>query len=68
MVNCSFCGEFVEKGTGKIYVKKDGVVFNFCSRVCEKNQLQLGRIPSKVKWTKAYQKIKEIMHKEGKKK
>ncbi|MBI2597765.1 MAG: 50S ribosomal protein L24e [Candidatus Diapherotrites archaeon] len=63
MVNCSFCGNFIEKGTGKIFAKKDGTIYNFCSRKCEKNQLKLGRSPQNVKWTKAFHKIKAIMKK-----
>ncbi|MBN2733326.1 MAG: 50S ribosomal protein L24e [Methanomicrobiaceae archaeon] len=49
---CSFCGEQVEPGTGKMYVKKDGSIFYFCSSKCENNYL-LGRVPRRVAWTKA---------------
>ena len=51
---CSFCGKDIEPGTGKMYVKKDGNVFNFCSNKCKKNQIVLKRTPRLVKWTKAY--------------
>ena len=63
MANCSFCGSVIEKGTGKIFAKKDGTIFNFCSRKCEKNLLELGRSAQKVKWTAAHHKAKEIMKK-----
>ena len=53
---CSFCGEEIEPGTGKMYVRRDGKVFYFCSRKCEKNMLELGRNPRKLKWTKYYRK------------
>jgi large subunit ribosomal protein L24e len=53
---CSFCGEEIEPGTGKMYIRRDGKVFYFCSRKCEKNMLELGRNPRKLKWTKYYRK------------
>jgi len=46
---CSFCGRVIELGTGKMFVKRDGAVFYFCSSKCEKN-LSLGRVPRKVGW------------------
>jgi len=51
MAKCSFCKTDIEKGTGKIYVKKDGKILHFCSRKCEKNMLKLKRKPAKFKWT-----------------
>jgi len=51
---CSFCGNEIEPGTGKIYVKRDGTVYNFCKNKCQKNMLDLGRIPRKVRWTKYF--------------
>ncbi|MDO5852037.1 MAG: 50S ribosomal protein L24e [Methanobacteriaceae archaeon] len=51
MRTCSFCNEEIEDGTGKMYVRKDGSIFFFCSSKCEKNK-KLGRIPRKVKWVK----------------
>jgi len=56
MAKCSFCGESIEKGTGKIYVKKDGKVLHFCSNKCEKNMLKLKRKAANLKWTKFYRK------------
>ncbi len=53
---CSFCGREIEIGTGKMFVKRDGKIFYFCSRKCEKNMLELKRNPRKLKWTKYYSK------------
>jgi len=41
---CSFCGVTLEPGTGKMFVKKDGTIFYFCSTKCENNH-KLGRVP-----------------------
>lgn len=54
MAKCTFCGTGIEKGTGKIYVKKDGKIFNFCSRKCEKNMLLLKRKPIRTRWSGRY--------------
>ena len=54
MARCSFCGDVIEKGTGTMFVKKDGKLLNFCSSKCEKNLLKLGRVPRNIKWTKEY--------------
>jgi large subunit ribosomal protein L24e len=51
---CSFCGYEIEPGTGKMFVRRDGRIFYFCSRKCEKNMLELKRNPRKLKWTKYY--------------
>jgi large subunit ribosomal protein L24e len=53
---CSFCGTDIEPGTGKLFVKKDGTVLHFCKMKCQKNMLELGRIPRRVRWTKSYSK------------
>lgn len=53
---CSFCGGEIEPGTGKMFVKNDGTVLRFCSSKCEKNMLDLGRVPRDVEWTRKYQK------------
>ena len=57
-MKCTFCGKVVPKGTGKIYVKKDGKIFNFCSSKCEKNMIQLKRKPVKTKWTEQHFDVK----------
>ncbi|MBM4237732.1 MAG: hypothetical protein FJ151_04525 [Euryarchaeota archaeon] len=48
---CSFCGEDIEPGTGKMFVKKDGTVYTFCTSKCFKNMIALGRIPRRTLWT-----------------
>jgi large subunit ribosomal protein L24e len=57
MPNCSFCEGPILKGTGLIYVKKDGTLFNFCSSKCKKNNLHLGREGRRQKWTQAAKKF-----------
>ena len=56
MAKCSFCGNIIEKGTGKMYVKKDAKILYFCSNKCEKNLLKLERKPIRTKWTARYEK------------
>ena len=53
---CSFCGDEIEPGTGKIYGKRDGTVLYFCKMKCQKNMLKLKRIPRRVRWSKHYAK------------
>lgn len=60
MANCSFCGNEITKGTGKIFVYNTGKILNFCSSKCEKNMLKLKRTPHRFKWTKFYEKGKII--------
>jgi len=49
---CSFCNNELKKGTGKMYVKKDGKLLYFCTMKCEKNLLKLKRKPLKTEWVK----------------
>ena len=56
MASCSFCGDRIEKGTGKTFFFKTGKAVNFCSRKGEKNMHKLKRKPRKFKWTKLYEK------------
>jgi large subunit ribosomal protein L24e len=49
---CSFCGGQIEPGTGKMFVRKDGSIYYFCSSKCQ-NNYRLGRVPRRVVWTKA---------------
>jgi len=58
LAKCSFCGYQIPQGTGKIFVKKEGKVLNFCSMKCEKNMLKLGRTPRHFKWTTSYERQK----------
>lgn len=54
MVECSYCGKEIKKGTGKVFVRENGSVLNFCSNKCEQNMLKLGRDARKFKWTKSF--------------
>lgn len=56
---CSFCGNEIEPGTGKMYVKLDGTIFNFCKNKCQKNMLKLKRVPRTTPWTQHYIREKE---------
>ena len=48
---CSFCYREIEPGTGKMFVKKDGTVLNFCTNKCYKNMIELKRVPRTTQWT-----------------
>lgn len=52
--SCSFCGSEIEPGTGKMFIRKDGTVFLFCSHKCQANMLKLGRVPRWTPWTQAF--------------
>lgn len=52
--SCSFCGDTIEPGTGMMYVKRDGTVYQFCSSKCRKNTLVLNRVPRRVRWSKHF--------------
>jgi large subunit ribosomal protein L24e len=52
---CSFCAREIEPGTGSMFVKRDGTVFHFCTSSCRKQQLVLGRVGHRFKWTRAYE-------------
>lgn len=56
--SCSFCGNEIEPGTGKMFIKKDGTVFVFCSSKCQLNMLKLGRVPRWTPWTQAFRRAK----------
>ncbi len=51
---CSFCADEIEPGTGMMFVKRDGTVYNFCSSSCRKQQLHLGRAGHRRMWTRAH--------------
>ncbi|MEM2891015.1 MAG: 50S ribosomal protein L24e [Thermoplasmata archaeon] len=57
---CTFCGDEIEPGTGRMYIKKDGVVYNFCSSKCFKNLVVLGRVPRRTTWTRYYEREKQV--------
>jgi large subunit ribosomal protein L24e len=48
---CSFCNNEISKGTGEIFVLRDGTTLNFCSSKCRVNQTELKREGRRVKWT-----------------
>ncbi len=50
MSKCNFCNKDLERGTGKIVVKKDGKILYFDSMKCEKNLLKLRRDSKRFKW------------------
>jgi large subunit ribosomal protein L24e len=56
MAKCNFCGTTIQRGTGLIYVLKEGKAINYCSRKCEKNETVLRRKPANMKWTMRYSK------------
>lgn len=51
---CSFCAGEIEPGTGLMFVKRDGTIFHFCSSSCRRQQLFLGRMGHRLKWTRAH--------------
>jgi len=55
---CSFCGDELAKGSGSIYVKKDGTALFFCSSKCKRNQLNLKREGRRQMWTTASRQFK----------
>lgn len=57
---CSFCGDSIEPGTGRLFVRKDGVTFSFCSNKCFKNMMVLKRVPRDTRWTAQYKRDKEV--------
>ncbi|MGC8670021.1 MAG: 50S ribosomal protein L24e [Candidatus Micrarchaeia archaeon] len=42
-MKCSYCGNEIKKGTGIMYVFKDGRITYFCSSRCYKNGIKYGR-------------------------
>lgn len=55
-MKCTFCGETIPPGTGKIFVEKSGKTRPYCSTKCEKNFIKLKRNPTHIKWSKHYKK------------
>jgi large subunit ribosomal protein L24e len=60
-MKCSFCGQDLPIGGGKLYAKREGTVFYFCSNKCEKNMIALGRKPVNTRWTESYNKLKKTL-------
>jgi large subunit ribosomal protein L24e len=63
---CTFCGNGMEPGTGKMYVKKDGTIQYYCSSKCQ-NNMKLGRVPRLVEWVSDEKKEKKQLQKKSKK-
>jgi len=59
MVKCAFCEKEVPKGTGMLFVKKDGTTSFYCSSKCEKNSEKLKRHAENLKWTRVFHSAKE---------
>jgi len=56
---CSFCGDEIEPGTGRMFIKKDGTIYMFCTSKCFKNMIYLRRVPRKTEWTRVAQREKQ---------
>lgn len=56
----------MQKGTGLLYVKKDGTPYYFCCGKCKKNSLSLKREGRRQKWTISARKFKESIAKKKK--
>jgi len=59
MVKCSFSGEQIPKGTGRMVVRNSGRIYYFLNSKNLKNFMKLGRKPQKTKWTHTARKLKE---------
>ncbi len=57
---CTFCGNDIEPGTGKMFIRREGTIHFFCSSKCQKNLLNLGRIGRRVRWTRRYVKALQV--------
>lgn len=62
---CSFCGNDIEPGTGKMFIRRDGTIHFFCSSKCERNLLHLGRVPRWTRWTKHFRRAKGLVEEEA---
>ena len=56
-MKCSFCGEPVVTGRGKLFIRNDGRTFYFCTSKCH-NNFRLGRDGKAVRWTKTWADLK----------
>ncbi len=58
MTRCSFCGNRLPEGRGKMFVKNDGKVLYFCHSKCQKN-FNLGRQGKHARWTRTFRKVRD---------
>ncbi len=58
MAKCSFCGEKIPRGKGKLLVTIDGKMLWFDASKCERN-FALGRAGKDTKWVLASGNLKE---------
>ena len=56
-MKCSFCGEEVPAGRGKMLVRISGQKIVFCGSKCQRNS-KLGRDGKSMKWTKTFSEFK----------
>jgi large subunit ribosomal protein L24e len=64
---CSFSGKEIPRGTGIMYIKKDGKILWFLNSKCEKGYLKLGRKPRNTPWTAEAIAAKKAAHAAGQK-
>ncbi len=57
-MKCTFCGDDILRGRGKMFVRNSGQALYFCNSKCQKNQ-KLKRDGKKVGWTKKYAELKK---------
>ncbi|VVB65783.1 50S ribosomal protein L24e [Candidatus Gugararchaeum adminiculabundum] len=58
-MKCSFCTREVEKGTGVLFVKKDGTTLGYCSTKCRRN-VGLGRKRRTTTWAAKIHTVERI--------
>ncbi len=64
MVRDSFTKKEIPRGTGLMYVKKDGTIYYFADKKSEKNLFKLNRNPKETKWTTVFEKGTKYKEKE----
>jgi len=62
---CSFCGNDIEPGTGRMFIRRDGTIYLFCSGKCQRNLLNLGRQARRTRWTRQFQRAKGLIEEEA---